>query len=79
MPEIATMKVGFTYAQLLNLAMQMQPWEKEAFCRDLQASKPSAVLGDIRQAWSGCSLTDDEIRQECEIVRQEMYDKIHCR
>ena len=29
----------------------------------------------LQEAFAGCELTDEEIRQECEIVRQQMYEQ----
>lgn len=40
-----------------------------------QAQKRAKSFEQLQEAFSGCELTDEEIRQECEIVRQEMYDQ----
>jgi len=39
-----------------------------------QAQKRANSFAELQTAFAGCDLTDEEIRQECEIVRQEMQD-----
>ena len=38
------------------------------------AQKRANSFAKLQSAFAGCDLTDEEIRQECEIVRQEMQD-----
>jgi len=37
-----------------------------------QAQKRANSFAKLQETFAGCDLTDEEIRQECEIVRQEM-------
>lgn len=37
-------------------------------------NKRANSFAKLQSAFAGCDLTDEEIRQECEIVRQEMQD-----
>ena len=39
-----------------------------------QAQKRAKSFAELQEAFATCDLTDEEIRQECEIVRQEMYN-----
>lgn len=40
---------------------------------EIRAQKRADSFAQLQGAFEGCELTDEEIRQECEIVRQEMY------
>lgn len=44
---------------------------------EIRAHARAESLAQIRETWMsrGCDLTDEEIREECEIVRQQLYDK----
>ena len=42
-----------------------------------KAQQRAASFAKLQAAFAGCELTDEEIRQECEIVRQEIYDRKH--
>ena len=44
---------------------------------EVRAHARAESLAQIRETWMsrGCDLTDEEIREECEIVRQQLYDK----
>lgn len=39
-----------------------------------QAQRRANSFAKLQESLTGCELTDEEIRQECEIVRQQMYD-----
>ena len=39
-----------------------------------RAQKRANSFAKLQEAFAGCELTDEEIRQECEAVRQEMQD-----
>ena len=72
---MASMNVTFTYAQVLDLAMQLSVDDRYALCRDLTRSSRSSSLRRICKAFRTDALSEEEIRQECETVRQEMYDE----
>ncbi len=40
------------------------------------AQKRANSFANLQTAFAGCDLTDEEIRQECEIVRQEIWKQI---
>jgi len=40
-----------------------------------QAQKRANSFAKLQETFSACNLTDEEIRQECESVRQEMYNR----
>ena len=42
-----------------------------------RAQNRANTFAKLQDAFFGCDLTDDEIRQECEIVRQEMQDHLY--
>ena len=74
MAAVATMNVGFTYQQILSLAMQLQDAEKITLCNALQPLSRMASLEAIRRKNIGkCALSEDDIVAECKAVRQEMY------
>ncbi len=39
-----------------------------------QAQKRAKSFAKLQETFATCDLTDEEIRQECESVRQEMYN-----
>ena len=39
-----------------------------------KAQKRANSFAKLQETFAGCELTDEEIRQECEIVRQEMFN-----
>ena len=40
-----------------------------------KAQKRANSFARLQKAFAGCELTEEEIRQECEVVRQEMYNQ----
>ena len=38
-----------------------------------QAQRRANSFAKLQETFAGCDLTDEEIRQECENVRQELY------
>ncbi len=77
MPATVTVNMPLTYGQVLGLAMQLPDKEQHSLCRDLSSKWRTFELRSIRDSIDVCTLSDEEIRQECEIVRQQMYDKFH--
>ena len=41
---------------------------------EIQAQKRAKSFAKLQEAFAHCELTDEEIRQECESVRHEMYN-----
>ena len=72
-----TVNMPLTYGQILSLAMQLPDKEKYTLCRDLSSKWRTSELRSIRDSISTCTLSDEEIRQECETVRQQMYEELH--
>lgn len=77
MLSTVTVNMPLTYGQILGLAMQLPDKERYTLCRDLSSKWRTSELRSIRDSIDVCTLSDEEIRQECEIVRQQMYDKLH--
>ena len=73
--RMASMNVKFTYAQVLDLAMQLSVNDRYALCRDLTRTSRSNSLRRICKAFRTDALSEEEIRQECEMVRTEMYEE----
>ena len=69
--------INYSYNQVLGFAMQLSMSDRYALCRDLSRGWRTADLRAIQQSVKDCDLTDEEIRQECEIVRQQMYNEQH--
>ena len=63
----------FSYGQVLNMAMQLTDNERMRLCRELSRVSRSDSLKRICEAFRTDDLSEEEIRQECEAVRQEMY------
>ena len=64
----------FTYSQIMSLALQLSDAERAQLCRDLTLADRAESFGRLSDLVAPCDLTDDEIREECESVRQEMYE-----
>lgn len=63
------------YAQVRNLAMQLSDSDKLTLSSELKQASMLERLRQLKEALESDDFSDDEIRQECEAVRQEMYDK----
>ena len=48
-------------------------WTKKWLHFLQQLEMESATVQKVQEKFAGCELTDEEIRQECEAVRQQMY------
>lgn len=79
MLSTVTVNMPLTYGQILGLAMQLPDKERFTLCRDLSSKWRTLELRSIRDSISACTLSDEEIRQECEIVRQNMYDECYAK
>ena len=44
-----------------------------------KAQNRANTFAKLQDAFAGCDLTDEEIRQECETARQEMQDHAYAR
>lgn len=42
-----------------------------------QAQKRANSYAKLQESFAACDLTEEEIRQECELVRQEIYDNTY--
>ena len=40
-----------------------------------RVQRRAASFAKLQEAFAGCDLTDEEIRQECEAVRQQIYEQ----
>ena len=61
---------GRTYTQEQAKQMRANLLNRE----ERQAQKRAKSFAKLQEAFADCDLTDEEIRQECESVRQEMYN-----
>lgn len=79
MATIATMNVGFTYNQIMSLALQMPNDDQYRLYRALSNELKTAPLREIREANKPYAeeITMEEIVAECKTVRQEIYEKQH--
>lgn len=58
-----------------ELMQRLEPHIRSLFSREeKRAQRRANSFAKLQEAFAGCELTDDEIRQECEAVRQEMQD-----
>ena len=44
-----------------------------------RAQRRANSFAKLQETFAGCELTDAEIRQECETVRQQMYEQIYAK
>lgn len=73
MTSVVNLKLD--YAQVRNLAMQLSDSDKLTLSSELKQASMLERLRQLKEALESDDFSDDEIRQECEAVRQEMYDK----
>lgn len=71
----SVVNLRLNYSQVLGLAMQLNFEEKIALTQELKRASALARLKEIKEAIGSDAVDEDEIRQECEIVRQEMYER----
>lgn len=71
----SVVNLRLNYSQVLGLAMQLNSEEKATLAQELKRASALARLKEIKEALSSDVVDEDEIRQECEIVRQEMYER----
>lgn len=79
MGAIATMNVGFTYNQIMSLALQMPNDDQYKLYCALSRGLKTAPLREIREANKPYAdeISMEDIVAECEAVRQERYEKQH--
>ena len=67
------------FARRVSVPYVIVPLDVETLLsRDEKAAQNRAnSFAELQEAFSGCALTEEEIRQECEIVRQEMQDQAY--
>lgn len=73
MTSVVNLKLD--YAQVRNLAMQLSESEKLTLSSELKQASMLARLRQLKESVESDDFSDDEIRRECEAVRQEMYEK----
>lgn len=73
MTSVVNLKLD--YAQARSLAMQLSDNDKITLSSELKRSSMLDRLCQLKDAIESDDFSDDEIRQECEVVRQEMYEK----
>lgn len=73
MTSVVNMRLD--YAQVRSLAMQLNNDDKLTLSSELKQASMLASLRQLKEALESDDFSDDEIRQECEAVRQEMYEK----
>lgn len=72
MASVATMH--FSYAQVKSLALQLPEAERIPLRRELAFADRADSFKRVSEMVALCEVTDEEIREECESVRQEMYE-----
>ena len=67
------------FARRVSVPYVIVPLDVETLLnRDERAAQNRAnSYAKLQEIFAGCDLTEEEIRQECEIVRQEMQDKAY--
>lgn len=74
MTKAVNMNLQLNFDQVLSLAMQLPEEARVTLCRELTRSSRVMKLRKIRESIKCDEITEDEIREECEIVRKEMYE-----
>lgn len=65
------------FAKRISVPYVIVPLDVQALLNreERQAQKRANSFAKLQETFSACDLTDEEIRQECEMARQEIYDK----
>lgn len=69
------------FAKRVSVPYVIVPLDVQALLNreERQAQKRANSFAKLQETFSACNLTDEEIRQECESVRQEMYNQEYAR
>jgi hypothetical protein len=70
-----TLNMQFSYAQLLNLALQLEKEDRYRLCRELTGKERSESMRALLEVFRTDELDEETIKAECEAVRQEMYEE----
>ena len=74
MTKAVNMNLQLNFDQVLSLAMQLPESARLALSRELARSSRVMKLRQIRELFKCDEISEEEIRQECEAVRKEMYE-----
>ena len=73
-PESITMTVQLNYNQVLGLAMQLNDQDKFNLSRALATTSRALRLKELCTMFRTDEISEADILQECETVRQQIYD-----
>ena len=64
------------FAKRVSVPYIIMPMNVETLLNreEKKAQQRAKSFARLQESFSGCDLTEEEIRQECEAVRQQMYD-----
>lgn len=72
--ETYSVRVQLSYDQVLGLAMQLSDKEKFTLSRALTSAGRALKLRELRKMFVTDEISENDILQECENVRQQLYD-----
>ena len=73
MSQLAFLK---DFAKRVNVPYFVIPVDAKSLLnrKEKNAQLRADSFAKLQESFSGCELTEEEIRQECEVVRQQMFD-----
>lgn len=74
-PGVALMNIPVSYNQILGLALQLNEQDRVTLSRELTRSSRAKRLSDLRNMFATDEISQADICQECESVRQMLYEQ----
>lgn len=75
MTSVVNLNMKLDYSQVRSLAMQLSDNDKIALSKELKRATMVLQLQELKESFMADDISEEVIRQECEAVRQEMYEK----
>lgn len=70
-----SLNVSLDFSQILGLALQLNGKDQMMLCRELTRTTRAKKLMALRSMFQTDEISEEEIRQECESVRQAIYEQ----
>jgi hypothetical protein len=77
MKPAGSYKVALNFNQIVQLVKQLPVSDKVKLSKELEKEAIDSKLSKILKLLKTNELTDDEITQECESVREKLYHQSH--
>jgi len=77
MKSTLTYQVELNFSQILQIVKQLPANEKIKLSKELEKEAIDSKLTKLLKSFKTNDLTEEMITQECEIVREKLYQKSH--